>query len=116
MEPIRVRDQLGEAYLGRVSGTVVVAAVAEWYRYRIVACLVTSSIPVPLKTRRITREQDQQRLTRIIKRDRRATLPQIAPDFNAGPSTSVTMRTIQRNIIDMGFRSQKSTRVPLLTA
>ncbi|GFW04983.1 uncharacterized protein TNCV_597771 [Trichonephila clavipes] len=31
----------------------VKAAVAEWYRYRIVACLVTSSIPVPLKTRRV---------------------------------------------------------------
>ncbi|GFX07959.1 uncharacterized protein TNCV_1236401 [Trichonephila clavipes] len=30
-----------------------VAAVAEWYRYRIVACLVTSSIPVLLKTRRV---------------------------------------------------------------
>ncbi|GFW21553.1 uncharacterized protein TNCV_4280701 [Trichonephila clavipes] len=30
-----------------------VTAVAEWYRYRIVACLVTSSIPVPLKTRRV---------------------------------------------------------------
>ncbi|GFU58199.1 uncharacterized protein TNCV_697101 [Trichonephila clavipes] len=29
------------------------AAVAEWYRYRIVACLVMSSIPVPLKTRRV---------------------------------------------------------------
>ncbi|GFX27413.1 transposable element Tcb1 transposase [Trichonephila clavipes] len=35
------------------SGRHTVAAVAEWYRYRIVACLVTSSIPVPLKTRRI---------------------------------------------------------------
>ncbi|GFW64147.1 transposable element Tc3 transposase [Trichonephila clavipes] len=30
-----------------------VAAVAEWYRYRIVACLVTSSSPVPLKTLRV---------------------------------------------------------------
>ncbi|GFV74676.1 uncharacterized protein TNCV_1178131 [Trichonephila clavipes] len=29
------------------------AAVAERYRYRIVACLVTSSSPVPLKTRRV---------------------------------------------------------------
>ncbi|GFS47718.1 histone-lysine N-methyltransferase SETMAR [Trichonephila clavipes] len=29
------------------------AAVAEWYRYRVVACLVTSSSPVPLKTRRV---------------------------------------------------------------
>ncbi|GFV15604.1 uncharacterized protein TNCV_4836301 [Trichonephila clavipes] len=27
-----------------------VVAVAEWYRYRTVACLVTSSSPVPLKT------------------------------------------------------------------
>ncbi|GFV41673.1 hypothetical protein TNCV_3628241 [Trichonephila clavipes] len=30
-----------------------VAAVAEWYRYRIVARLVTSSSPVPPKTRRV---------------------------------------------------------------
>ncbi|GFV80768.1 uncharacterized protein TNCV_4619291 [Trichonephila clavipes] len=30
-----------------------VAAVAEWYRYRTVACLVTGSSPVPLKTRRV---------------------------------------------------------------
>ncbi|GFV66648.1 uncharacterized protein TNCV_2594691 [Trichonephila clavipes] len=29
------------------------AAVAEWYRYRTVACLVTGSSPVPLKTRRV---------------------------------------------------------------
>ncbi|GFU83214.1 uncharacterized protein TNCV_3738251 [Trichonephila clavipes] len=29
------------------------AAVAEWYRYRIMACLVTSSSPVPLKTHRV---------------------------------------------------------------
>ncbi|GFU16876.1 uncharacterized protein TNCV_1709291 [Trichonephila clavipes] len=29
------------------------AAVAEWYRYRIGACLVTCSSPVPLKTRRV---------------------------------------------------------------
>ncbi|GFX21550.1 transposable element Tcb1 transposase [Trichonephila clavipes] len=30
-----------------------VAAVAEWYRYRTVACFVTGSGPVPLKTRRV---------------------------------------------------------------
>ncbi|GFY10186.1 uncharacterized protein TNCV_2628651 [Trichonephila clavipes] len=34
-------------------GFEYVAAVAEWYRYRIVAGLVTSSSPVPLKTRRV---------------------------------------------------------------
>ncbi|GFS47121.1 HTH_Tnp_Tc3_2 domain-containing protein [Trichonephila clavipes] len=52
----------------------------------------------------------------IIKRDRRATLPQIAADFNAVSSASVTVRTIQRNIIDMGFWSRRLTCVPLLTA
>ncbi|GFS49338.1 uncharacterized protein TNCV_2411161 [Trichonephila clavipes] len=30
-----------------------VATVAEWYRYRTVACLVMNSSPVPLKTRRV---------------------------------------------------------------
>ncbi|GFS82171.1 uncharacterized protein TNCV_250261 [Trichonephila clavipes] len=29
------------------------AAVAEWLRYRTVACFVTGSSPVPLKTRRV---------------------------------------------------------------
>ncbi|GFX68856.1 uncharacterized protein TNCV_3865551 [Trichonephila clavipes] len=29
------------------------AAVAEWYRYRTVACFVTGSSPVPLKTRHV---------------------------------------------------------------
>ncbi|GFV08208.1 RNase H domain-containing protein [Trichonephila clavipes] len=33
--------------------TFVLAAVAEWYRYRTVACLVTNSSPVPLKPRRV---------------------------------------------------------------
>ncbi|GFW57181.1 uncharacterized protein TNCV_540981 [Trichonephila clavipes] len=34
-------------------GTALVAAVAEWYRYRTVACFVTGLSPVPLKTRRV---------------------------------------------------------------
>ncbi|GFU80939.1 uncharacterized protein TNCV_1276861 [Trichonephila clavipes] len=37
----------------RSSCEIIAAAVAEWYRYRIVACHVTSSSPVPLKTRRV---------------------------------------------------------------
>ncbi|GFU36801.1 HTH_Tnp_Tc3_2 domain-containing protein [Trichonephila clavipes] len=65
---------------------------------------------------RIIQERDQRRLTRINKQDRRATLPQIAADFNAGSSTSVTARTIQRSIINMSFQSRRPTRVPLLTA
>ncbi|GFT61586.1 HTH_Tnp_Tc3_2 domain-containing protein [Trichonephila clavipes] len=44
------------------------------------------------------------------------TVPQIAAEFNAESATSVPVRTIQRNIIDMGFRSRRLTRAPLLTA
>ncbi|GFU01788.1 HTH_Tnp_Tc3_2 domain-containing protein [Trichonephila clavipes] len=61
-------------------------------------------------------ERDQRRLTRISKRDRREIVSQIAAELNAGTSTSVTVRSIQQNIIDMGFRSQRPTRIPLLTA
>ncbi|GFV64180.1 uncharacterized protein TNCV_1491091 [Trichonephila clavipes] len=59
-------------------------------------------------------ERERRRPTRIIKRDRRAFFQQIAADFNAGSSTSVTVQTILRNSIDMGFRSRRSIRVPLL--
>ncbi|GFU92474.1 hypothetical protein TNCV_4794031 [Trichonephila clavipes] len=38
-----------QTWRGRTQDAVV-AVVAEWYRYRIVACIVTSSSPVPLKT------------------------------------------------------------------
>ncbi|GFU42489.1 uncharacterized protein TNCV_4556131 [Trichonephila clavipes] len=36
-----------------IAGRDGVAVVAEWYRYRTVACFVTGSSPVPLKTRRV---------------------------------------------------------------
>ncbi|GFX26030.1 probable RNA-directed DNA polymerase from transposon X-element [Trichonephila clavipes] len=37
----------------KAANECIVAAVAEWYRYRTVACFVTGSSPVPLKTRRV---------------------------------------------------------------
>ncbi|GBM76744.1 hypothetical protein AVEN_86319-1 [Araneus ventricosus] len=76
----------------------------------------TSNLRHRCGRKKIMQERDQRRLTRIIKRDRRATFPEIAADFSAGPSTSISVRTFQRNIIDMGFRSRKPTRVPLMTA
>ncbi|GFV93528.1 uncharacterized protein TNCV_1988411 [Trichonephila clavipes] len=45
-------QQIGQ-YGSEASLNLWMAAVAEWYRHRIVACLVTSSSPVPLKTRRV---------------------------------------------------------------
>ncbi|GBM57440.1 hypothetical protein AVEN_24212-1 [Araneus ventricosus] len=53
---------------------------------------------------------------RILKRDRRTILPQIAADFNDGASASVSVRTVRRTVINMGSQSRKPTRVPLLTA
>ncbi|GFW12317.1 HTH_Tnp_Tc3_2 domain-containing protein [Trichonephila clavipes] len=51
----------------------------------------TSNVRHRCGRKKIMQEQNQRRLTRIIKRDRRATLPQIAADFNVGPSPSVTV-------------------------
>ncbi|GFU84421.1 HTH_Tnp_Tc3_2 domain-containing protein [Trichonephila clavipes] len=75
----------------------------------------TSNLRHRCGRKKMIQERDLRRLTRIIKCNRHATLPQIAADFTAGPSTSVTVRTIQRNIIDKDFRSRRPTRVPLLT-
>ncbi|GBN83383.1 hypothetical protein AVEN_262083-1 [Araneus ventricosus] len=76
----------------------------------------TSSLRHRCGRKKIMQERNQRRLTRIIKRGRRATLPQIVADFNAGPSTSDRVRTIQRNVTDMGFRRRRPSRVPLMTA
>ncbi|GFX36408.1 uncharacterized protein TNCV_3671631 [Trichonephila clavipes] len=35
------------------NGSAATTSGAEWYRYRTVACFVTGSSPVPLKTRRV---------------------------------------------------------------
>ncbi|GBM89479.1 hypothetical protein AVEN_187050-1 [Araneus ventricosus] len=39
----------------------------------------------------------------------------MAADFNYGASTSISVRTVQRTVINMGFQSRRPTRVPLLT-
>ncbi|GBM88299.1 hypothetical protein AVEN_198131-1 [Araneus ventricosus] len=51
--------------------------------------------------------------TRILTRDRRRI---IDADFNDGDSTSVSVRTVQRTVINMGSQSRRPTLVPLLTA
>ncbi|GFY20088.1 HTH_Tnp_Tc3_2 domain-containing protein [Trichonephila clavipes] len=50
----------------------------------------TSNLRHHCGRKKIMQERDERRLTRIIKRDRRATFPQISTDFNARPSTGVT--------------------------
>ncbi|GFV78942.1 HTH_Tnp_Tc3_2 domain-containing protein [Trichonephila clavipes] len=79
-------------------------------------CDKTSNLRHRCGHKKIMQERGQQRLTRIIKRDKRVTLPQIAAYLNDGPSTSVPVQTIHRNIIYMGFRSLRLTHVPFSTA
>ncbi|GFY02936.1 zinc finger BED domain-containing protein 5 [Trichonephila clavipes] len=60
-KPESMSNETYESLLEMSSDTIIthhslrnpVAAVAEWYRYRTVACFVTGSSPVPLKTRRV---------------------------------------------------------------
>ncbi|GFY27149.1 hypothetical protein TNCV_2067701 [Trichonephila clavipes] len=49
------------------SPSIFKAVVTEWYRYRIVACLVTSSSPIPIKTHRV-RQRCTLNLSRAEKR------------------------------------------------
>jgi Transposase. len=76
----------------------------------------TSNLRHRCGRKKIQQERNQQLLKRIVQRDRKATLLLNAEDFSAVPSTSVSVRTIQRNIIDRNFWSRRTTRVPLLTA
>ncbi|GFU66394.1 uncharacterized protein TNCV_291921 [Trichonephila clavipes] len=48
-------------------------------------------------------ERIQRRLTRIIKRDKFSTLPQMDGDFYDGPSANVTVRTILASEVEDPF-------------
>ncbi|GFV46112.1 uncharacterized protein TNCV_1256681 [Trichonephila clavipes] len=50
MTPAPVKSNNSDSTLSRRN---LQATVVQWYRYRIVAGFVTSSSPVPLKTRRV---------------------------------------------------------------
>ncbi|GBO41038.1 hypothetical protein AVEN_186465-1 [Araneus ventricosus] len=74
-----------------------------------------SNLRLRREQKKTSKERDCLCLTRNLKRVRRATLPQIAAHFNAGALRNVSVRTVERAIIDMGFRNRYPTRVPLLT-
>ncbi|GFV42546.1 HTH_Tnp_Tc3_2 domain-containing protein [Trichonephila clavipes] len=87
-------------------------------RYGIFTCTVNIKYPVKHKIYDITaagkkscnnRTNDDQRESLSVT----DVLPQIAAYFNAGPSTSVAVRIIKRNMV---FRNRKLTHVLLLTA
>ncbi|GFX86186.1 HTH_Tnp_Tc3_2 domain-containing protein [Trichonephila clavipes] len=84
-----------------------------YHKYR--ASGKTSNLRHRCVREKILQERDQRRLTRIIKHDRRVSLPQIAADFNAGPSTSVTVRTIHDRYGLSEPKAQSCTLVDCMT-
>ncbi|GBN95153.1 hypothetical protein AVEN_51132-1 [Araneus ventricosus] len=63
----------------------------------------------------IIKEKGHQRLSRLVMQNRRQTVAQLTAQYNAGPSASVLEHTVQRTQLDMGLRSRRPIRVPLLT-
>ncbi|GBM88474.1 hypothetical protein AVEN_144796-1 [Araneus ventricosus] len=64
---------------------------------------------------RVIKEKGRRRLFRLVKQNRRQTVAQLAAQYNAGPSASVSEHTVQRTLLDMRLCSRRLTRVPLLT-
>ncbi|GBM60926.1 hypothetical protein AVEN_192384-1 [Araneus ventricosus] len=64
---------------------------------------------------RVIKEKGRQRLSRLVKQNRRQTVAQLTAQYNAGPSASVSEHTVQRTPLDMGLCSKRPTHVPLLT-
>ncbi|XP_055944391.1 uncharacterized protein LOC129975354 [Argiope bruennichi] len=65
--------------------------------------------PHPIK------EKGHRRLSRMVKQNRSQTVAQLTAKYNAGTSRIVSEHTFQRTLLDMGLRSKRPTRVPLLT-
>ncbi|GFU35083.1 transposable element Tcb1 transposase [Trichonephila clavipes] len=61
------------------------------------------------------KEKGHQRLSRKVKQNRSQTVAQLTAQYNAGPSRIVLEHTVQQTLLDMGLRSKRPTRVPLLT-
>ncbi|GBL97882.1 hypothetical protein AVEN_36708-1 [Araneus ventricosus] len=75
----------------------------------------TSNLRLRRDQKETLQERDRLCLTRNLKRVRRATFSQIAAHCNAEALRNVSVRTVERTIIDMGFGNRCPTRVPLLT-
>ncbi|GBM34935.1 hypothetical protein AVEN_41476-1 [Araneus ventricosus] len=76
---------------------------------------MTVTPAVDAKVLVVIKEKARRRLSRLVKKNRRQTVAQLTPQYNAGPSTSVSEHTVARTLLDMGLGSRRPTRVPLLT-
>ncbi|GFU57743.1 transposase domain containing protein [Trichonephila clavipes] len=61
------------------------------------------------------KEKSHRKLSRMVKQNRSQTVAQLTAEYNAEPSRTVSEHTVERTLLDMGLRSKRPTRVPLLT-
>ncbi|GFT51499.1 HTH_Tnp_Tc3_2 domain-containing protein [Trichonephila clavipes] len=70
---------------------------------------------ISLYRKKTLTERDHRLRKRIVTRDKRSLLPQIAVDSNEGPSASVSVRIVLRTLNGMDFCSRRLAHVLLLT-
>ncbi|GBM48329.1 hypothetical protein AVEN_106528-1 [Araneus ventricosus] len=63
---------------------------------------------------RVIKEKGRQRLSRLVKQNRRQAVAQLTAQYNSGTSASVSEHTVQRTLLYMGLCSRRPTRVLLL--
>ncbi|GFU71879.1 transposable element Tcb1 transposase [Trichonephila clavipes] len=61
------------------------------------------------------KEKGHRRLSRMVKQNWSQAVAQLTAQYDAGPSRIVLEHTVQWTLLDMGLRSKRPTRVPLLT-
>ena len=75
----------------------------------------TSSIRHGVGRPHAIKEKGPRRLSHMVKQNRSQAVAQLTTQNNAGSSRIVSEHTVQRTLLDMGLRSKRPTRVPLLT-
>ncbi|GFW14196.1 transposase domain containing protein [Trichonephila clavipes] len=75
----------------------------------------TSSIRHGFGRLHAIKEKGHRRLSRMLKQNRSQAVAHLTAQYNARPNRIVLEHTVQRTLLDMGPRSKRPTREPLLT-
>lgn len=62
------------------------------------------------------KDTEHRQLSRIISLDICATLSKIKPEFNAGVSTNISVKTVQCNLQNMDFQNRWPARVHMMNS
>ncbi|GFV39759.1 transposable element Tcb1 transposase [Trichonephila clavipes] len=106
----RLGTSISEIALVGCSRSTVVSTYAQWMNDG-----ETSRKRHGVRRLHAIKEKGHRRLSRIVKQNRSQTVAQLTAQYNAGASRIVLEHTVQRTLLDMGLRSKRPTREPLLT-